>query len=425
MDPNRQTAFEALTASEKDAAYTNLEIKKALSRGNADFPGFVRELVYGVTEYRLYLDYILDKIIRRGVASVRPPVLILMRMGLYQILFMDSVPDYAAVNETVTMTRRYAKGLEAFVNGVLRTAVHKARTVKLPDRGDMTEYLSIRYSCGKSLVMLLLGQYGEDMTERILAHSLDKPPLDIRCNLLRTTRDSLAERLRAKEICSAPIENSERMLTVKGSDITETEEYANGLFSIQSRESEAIAAAAAPLQGDEVIDMCAAPGGKTTAMAEAMKNRGHITAIDMYDHRLSLINSQAQRLGITIIDTVCADAAEKLTDLPLADVVLADVPCSGIGVIREKPEIKYKNFDDLYDLYQTQRRILEQSFAHVKPGGRLVYSTCTINKMENEEIVRSFTAMTGNAALSGCTVFGPHMDGNDGFFAAVITKIVK
>ena len=225
MDPNRQTAFEALMASEKDAAYTNLEIKKALSRGNADFPGFVRELVYGVTEYRLYLDYILDKIIRRGVASVRPPVLILMRMGLYQILFMDSVPDYAAVNETVTMTRRYAKGLEAFVNGVLRTAVHKARTVKLPDRGDMTEYLSIRYSCGKSLVMLLLGQYGEDMTERILAHSLGKPPLDIRCNLLRTTRDSLAERLRAKEICSAPIENSERMLTVKGSDITETEEY--------------------------------------------------------------------------------------------------------------------------------------------------------------------------------------------------------
>ena len=141
------------------------------------------------------------------------------------------------------------------------------------------------------------------------------------------------------------------MLTVKGSDITETEEYANGLFSIQSRESEAIAAAAAPLQGDEVIDMCAAPGGKTTAMAEAMKNRGYITAIDKYDHRLSLINSQAQRLGITIIDTVCADAAEKLTDLPLADVVLADVPCSGIGVIREKPEIKYKNFDDLYDLY--------------------------------------------------------------------------
>ena len=142
---------------------------------------------------------------------------------------------------------------------------------------------------------------------------------------------------------------------------------------------------------------------KSFGLQEVLRGLNLTTAIDKYDHRLSLINSQAQRLGITIIDTVCADAAEKLTDLPLADVVLADVPCSGIGVIREKPEIKYKNFDDLYDLYQTQRRILEQSFAHVKPGGRLVYSTCTINKMENEEIVRSFTAMTGNAALSGCT----------------------
>lgn len=425
MDLNRKAAYEVLLAMEKNESYSNIELNKTIEKGNPPSPSFVRELVYGVTENRIYLDYIIDKLAAKGLKGIKKDALTLLRMGIYQIKFMNSVPEYAAVNETVSLARKVLRGREGFINGVLRGYLKKGAGIELPDREkDEAKYLSVRYSCALWIVKLWLKQFGSERCEKILAFGNSVPPVTVRVNTLKTDVNELTEKLQALGFETEKSSLADRAVFIKGSGFLETDIYRMGDASVQNEESVYAAITLSPEPGEQVIDMCAAPGGKTCALAEIMENRGNIKGFDIYEHRVQLINKQAKRLGIEIIDAQVRDAA-KLDEalIETADKVLCDVPCSGLGVIRRKPEIKYKDEpDDINQLSNLQLRILENAGRYLKPGGKIVYSTCTINRLENEDVIKKFLSENGEFELLEQRQLMPDTEGSDGFFVALMEK---
>lgn len=425
MDTNRKTAYLTLLEIEKNGAYSNLELNQQIQLLKPDSPAFVRELVYGVTEQRMYLDYLLQRLIPRGLRGVKKQVLTLLRMGLYQIIFMDSVPDYAAVGETVRLAKKVAVGREGFVNGVLRGYQKKREQIKLPDRStDTAAYLSVRYSCGLDIVRLWLSQYGIEKTEQLLAASNCTPKLSVRVNLLKTSREELSELLKAEGFETEEGTLSQRILFVRGSGLLETESYRKGLFSVQDQASCLTAEKLAPKAGDTVLDICAAPGGKSLAMAEIMENRGRIRAFDIYEHKLALLNREAERLGLSVIETEASDGTKERRELfESADCVLVDGPCSGLGVLRRKPEIKYREIsDEGRSFAEKQLQILKTSAAYVKQGGRLLYSTCTINVTENSRVAERFLAEHKEFTVEEQMQLLPDDTETDGFFICTMRK---
>lgn len=419
MDGNRKTAYEVLLQIEKNQSYSNLELNRQIREHRPDAPAFVRELVYGVLENRLYLDHLLSQLIPKGLSGVKKQARILLRMGLYQLIFMDSVPDYAAVSETVKLARKVIPGRDGFVNGVLRGYGRRKDDLKLPDcEQTPIEYLSVRYSCDPWIVRLWSGQYGPEKTESLLAAGNQSPELSVRVNLLKTSRPALMEELCGKGFSVRESEESRRVLFVKGSGLLETEAYAQGRFSVQDAASVLAAETLAPEPGETVYDICAAPGGKTLAMAEMMENKGLIRAFDIYPHKLALIEKEAVRLGVSVIETETKDGTAACRALDqTADRVLVDGPCSGLGVIRRKPEIKYKSIcDQGRSLAEKQLQLLQEASRYVKNGGHLLYSTCTINQIENQQTVERFLAENDDFRLEKMLQLLPDEGEHDGFF---------
>ncbi|SCJ77611.1 Ribosomal RNA small subunit methyltransferase B [uncultured Eubacterium sp.] len=419
MDINRKTAYNTLLEMETNQAYSNIELNKQIGELQPDSPAFVRELVYGVIENRVYLDHILQQLIPKGLKGLKKQTLTLLRMGLYQLIFMDSVPDYAAVNEIVKMARRLVPGRDGFVNGVLRGYNKKKDQLEMPDYDtNPIGYLSLKYSFAEWIVKLWNEQYGLEKAEQLLAASNSKPPVSIRVNRLKISRKDLAERLSGKGFEVEHGRLSERSLFVKGSGLLSTEEFESGLFSVQDESSILAAEILAPKSGETIIDVCAAPGGKTLAISEIMANTGRVLAFDIYEHKLELLKKETQRLGISIIETGEHDGTllcEKLVQS--ADRVLVDGPCSGLGVIRRKPEIKYKELeDDGRELADKQLAILETASQYVKKEGFLLYSTCTVNKIENAEVVSRFLRKHKEYELVRSRQLLPGVDETDGFF---------
>lgn len=421
MDLNRKTAFQILLEIEEEKSFSNLTVNKFINENQPDSPAFVREMVYGVLENLMLLDYYLDILIPSGIGKVKKREKTILRAGLYQLLFMESVPEYAAVNEAVSLARVFAKGREGFINGVLRGYLKKKDRLKLPEENS-DEYFSVKYSFSPWIIKMWREQYGAESLEEMLAASNERPRLCIRTNLLRTTPKQLAAQLKDKGFDVEKGKYSDIVLYVSGSSLLETEEYRAGLFSVQDEASVLACQALEPAPGDTVIDTCAAPGGKTLAIGELMKNKGSITACDIYPHKLELIKKQAERLGITIVRERLLDGAEGDSSLSeSADRVLVDAPCSGLGVIRRKPEIKYKRKDDISALAGIQSDILDKALSYVKPGGVLVYSTCTINKEENERQIERLAENHKNIEVVYRRQFLPS-EGIDGFFIAKIRK---
>lgn len=422
MDLSRKTAFDVLFEIEKENAYSNITLNHFIKINEPDNPAFVRELVYGVLENKIYLDYCLDKHVNSGIKKVKKKEKTLLRMGLYQLLFMDSVPDYAAVSETVKAAKKICRGREGFINGVLRNCMRNrdGLTSELPQ--NRREYLSVKYSFPMWLIDMWIDQYGDEECQKLLEASNQRPQLSIRVNLGKISRDLLAEKLEAKGFEVEKGTFSQRTLFVKGTALLDTDEYVRGLFSVQDEASTVAADKVGASAGETVIDVCAAPGGKTCAMAELMENKGKIIACDIYDHKLKLIENQAERLNIDIIDTMLLDGiagSDKLKES--ADRVLADVPCSGLGVIRRKPEIKYKDQENFDELIEIQKKILNRSGEYVKPGGILLYSTCTVNKNENEKQIIDFIESNKNFEILEQRQFLPTED-IDGFYFCKMRK---
>ena len=488
IDLDREAAFKALLAIERDGSYSNLELSKMLASDELSNKGFIREIVYGVTENKIYLDYILDKFIKKGAAKTKLQALIILRMGVYQILFMNSVPNYAAVNESVALARRCARGTDGFINGVLRNFIRNMDSASEIDVKGQLEYLSIRYSCQLKLVEELVSMLGFEHAKMLLEHAGHRPPLSIRVNVAKISVKELADRLRANGFETEGSKLSDRVLLVKGGALTEANEYKEGLFSIQSEESCAIADFADAKSTELVIDLCAAPGGKAAAMAEQILKpststepltetepckqpststepltktepgkqpststepltetepgkqpststepltktepgiaSGKVIALELYEHRAALIEATARRLGLENIEVRCQDAVEQIDELVgKADLVLADVPCSGLGVIRRKPEMKYRDEFDFDELVEIQKGILETGSSYLKPGGRLIYSTCTINPRENELMVKDFLERHEEFISEKEVKLSPFDNGYDGFYMNKLKKI--
>ena len=408
MDFSRKLAYLVIKDVEAAGSYSNLALNTRLSRTPVESPALVRELVHGVLRNRSLLDWQIDSYLSNPAINVR--LRIILRMGFYQLLFMsDKMPAHAAVNETVELANRYIKGFAGLVNAILRNYLRDGRPVRLPSEDDEELYLSVKYSCSPQIVSLWLESYGRQVTEDMLKVGLTEPPLGIRPNTLIEDNPYLQPQF-VEDLKGAPID---------------ADAYEAGLFSVQDESARSIVEVFLPLPGQRILDCCAAPGGKACAMAQLMENRGEIDACDIHESRLRLIDKEAERLGIRIIRTHLRDASEDSSQAEFSDYdgVLCDVPCSGLGTIRRKPEIKY-NFrqEEVDKLTELQLAILKNSAKSLKPGGRLMYSTCTVNPAENEAVAEAFLRDATDFELLEHRQIFPQEGGSDGAFYCLMRK---
>jgi 16S rRNA (cytosine967-C5)-methyltransferase len=419
MDANRRTAYFTLLDIESKNAYSNLALKRQIILGKPDSPSFVRQLVYGVLENKLFLDYIIAHYVKTSNEKMKSCEKILLRMGIYQLKFMDRIPPYAAVNEVVALAKRFCRGREGFINAVLRNFQRSGNEIALPSKEEsIADYLSVKYSYAPWIVSLWLKEYEPDFVEDLLAAGNRAPDLTIRPNLLRTDKNDLKNRLINKGYQVKEGSLVSDSLHVKGLDLIGGKLYSSGMFSIMDEASMEVVNSLDPKPGELVIDVCAAPGGKTIYIGEKMKNRGEIIAQDIYRRRLNLVSKEAERNGITIIKTRTWDSTRLDSSYEdKADRVLVDAPCSGLGTVRRKPEIKYNKFGtELQDLPSKQLSILTTSSKYVKINGILVYSTCTINPEENGKIIFEFLKRNPHFIREECRQLLPNIDDTDGFY---------
>lgn len=348
---------------------------------------FIARVAEGTIEYTLQLDVVINRYSKTKTNKMKPLIRNLLRMSVYQILYMDAVPNSAVCNEAVKIAVRHKfHGLKGFVNGVLRTISREAEEITF-------KQLSEKYSMPQWIVNLWQEQYGETVAEQILKTFLEKKKLYIRCNLTNCTMEQLKESLikDAVQIQQAPY--IEEALEVSGFDMLyRLEAFQKGYFQVQDISSMFVAYAAEPKEGDIVLDVCAAPGGKSLHVADLLKGTGLVEARDLTEYKAELIEENIERAGFTNIRSVVWDALEFDEEWEeKADIVIADLPCSGLGVIGKKPDIKYKTMPEQIDeLQKLQRSILDIVYKYAKPGGTIIYSTCTIAAKENEENVQWF-----------------------------------
>lgn len=407
-DVARTAAFEALKRVEKDSAFSNLATAKLRELSPVD-NGFATALVMGVLETRRALDHL---ICLHAKKLPEGDLLTLLRLGIYQLFYMDRVPDSAACNETVKLAKRFCGEKRAgFANAVLRSLCREkdAAVASLEEAPP-----EIRYSFGDGVASLLKGQYPNEW-EDILKGFCQKQPLTLRVNTLRTTPQEVAERF------GATAEGT--MVTLWENQAEAVKQISEGNYFVQGHGSQMAVKMLDPKPGHFVVDVCACPGGKSLGAAIAMENRGKVLSMDLHGNKLPLIQKSAKTLGITIIETKQHDGRmAELSLAGMADCVICDVPCSGLGVVGAKPEIRYKDPAEFAGLYTTQREILKAASTYVKDGGCLVYSTCTLNKIENEEVVKNFLATHSEFTLDAEHTWLPVGDGTEGFYAARLLK---
>lgn len=425
MDINRKTAYNVLMAIEVKKQYSNIALNNYIRREEPDSPSFVRELVYGVLESKKLLDYVISKLIKGKLKDVRTPDLTILRMGIYQIAKMSSVPEYAAVDESVQLAKKYAKGRDKFINGVLRSYIRDRYNIVLPKKeDDIVKYLSVKYSYEPWIVELWLEVYDEDFVEELLKEGNKTPPVTIRVNSTKSTVDGLANELVDEGFGVEPCQKSSVGLHVRGDGLIDNHLYVDGEFSVQDEASQLVTEFLKPEESDFIVDVCAAPGGKSLATAERMNNKGTVLSQDVYSRKVEGIAKEAKRLNLANVQTDTWDAKRVKPELvEKADKVIVDAPCSGLGVLRRKPEIKYKkNNEEMKKLPILQLAILEASSQYVKKGGTLLYSTCTINPYENERVVSDFLRKHTNFNLEKSVQLLPNIDGTDGFYICVMKK---
>lgn len=389
--PARQIAFEILLKIEKDKAYSNLAIDSAVKAFCPDSTdcAFISRLVYGVTERKITLDYIISGCLSQPISKLKKEVLVILRLGTYQLVFSDKIPASAAVNESVKLAKNnkcgFATGL---VNAVLRKVANDGFTI--PEDTDNVKRISVLYSAPEELVKFLSYHYGESNAEEFLKAALQPKKIIIRVNTVKTTPEELKYLLEKEGVGvnETSVPNAFQINVNKA--VYELESYKKGLFHVEDISSQLCIEALAPFENCTMIDVCAAPGGKSFTAAEYMNNKGVLFSCDIYESRTDLIKEGAERLGLDCIKPFVNDASQFNENFPKADRVLCDVPCSGMGIISKKPEIKYKKLDDIKELLPIQRKILETASKYVKNGGRLVYSTCSVNPNENRKICDAF-----------------------------------
>ncbi|MFI3227045.1 MAG: 16S rRNA (cytosine(967)-C(5))-methyltransferase RsmB [Clostridia bacterium] len=424
----RKIAFDILQDVHINKSYANLSLKDRLKNQKPLDASFITRIVFGVLQNEIYIDYYIKKYTKGK--RIKPKIMEILRIGVYQILFMDKVPDNAAVDECVKITKQLKlQSLSGFVNGVLRSISREKDNLPQISASTKAEYLSVKYSHPLWLVEKFMSEFSKEDVEQILIANNQNAPIVCRVNTVKTTVNDVIKKLENIEVtvCETP-ENS--LILSKTGDIEQLQAFQDGDIYVQDFASQYAVSVLSPTEGSTLIDCCSAPGGKSFLSAQYMQNKGEIFSFDIHPHKLEIIEKTASRLGLDIIKTGVQDAS--VFDVKLektADFVLCDAPCSGLGIIRRKPEIRYK--EDISELPQIQLDILSNVSRYVKNGGTLVYSTCTIISDENTQVVEKFLENNEDFYLEDFTIQGksqsmltllPHIHNTDGFFIAKLRR---
>jgi len=435
----RDAALSILLAVDKNQAYSNLLLHQTIERHKIEAKdrGLLTEITYGTLQYKMTLDYYLEPFIR---GKVDHWVRWLLRLSLYQMHYLTRIPAHAAVNEAVEIAKRRGhQGIASMVNGILRSILRQG-VRSLDEIENRVERLSISTSHPEWLVERWVESYGFEKTQEMLEENNTPPVQTVRMNMTKATVEQVLASLDAEGITAKQSDLIQECIHLTNGQAARTQAFKDGWITIQDESSMLPANVLNPQPGWRVLDMCAAPGGKTTHLAEKMKNEGSILATDLHPHKLDLIDENTARLGLDIVQTAPIDGRKAAEFLPAEsfDAVLVDAPCSGLGVMRRKPDIKYtKREEDLASLQTIQLALLDAASKVLKPGGRLVYSTCTVDKVENEGTVEAFLKQHPEMQLEPLTslptklaekqtngmlqVF-PQDFGSDGFFVAAFQK---
>ena len=428
LDINLKTVYDILMAVEQKRQYSNIATNNIIDKNEPTKPAFVREIVYGVLENKYLLDYKISRLIRGKIKDVRPQDLTILRSGIYQLEYMNSIKSYTVVNESVKLAKKLAKGRDKFVNAILQRYAREGKNLnpvpKSEEISDIISFWKIKYSFETWILKLFVNQFGLVETENILKSLNRHPNFFVRTNLNEISRDELQKKLKAMGIESVASERTDTALKLFGKNLVANSLYERGFYSVQDESSQILIKEMEIEKNLCVVDVCAAPGGKTFAIAERMKNTGMVYSRDIYMHKIKKIKNEAKRLRLSNVQASLWDGTKPEADLvEKSHRVLCDVPCSGLGVIARKPEIKYrKNSEEIKKLYEIQFEILRASAKYLKEEGILLYSTCTINRDENEAIVERFLKENIDFKLEKKILLLPNRDDTDGFFIAKIVK---
>lgn len=435
----RATALRVLVSCRNNGAWADAALKAQISRDGLSGPdaALCSRIVYGVMQNRMLLDFYIGAYCTQKPDHLQPPLLEILRIGAYQIIYLDKIPDSAAVNTSVELAKLAKRGqASGLVNAVLRKlSQNKKALPPVPERDDV-QRLSIQYSHPKWFVKRLVSLLGREEAERFLACDNQIAPITVQVNPLKTTLEALTEELQQAGISAQPHSWVPDCLELSGTgDLAALPSFREGKFLVQDPAARLVSLIAGIRPGQKVLDVCAAPGGKSLSAAFAMAGNGSIVACDLHENKLKRIQESADRLGVNIITTQAADGRVFRPEWEASfDTVLVDAPCSGLGIIRKKPDTRYKKADDLFTLPVVQAAILDNAARYVRPGGTLVYSTCTILPEENEQVTEAFLAEHADFGLEpfelplpvgksdGSLTLWPQRHDTDGFYICRMTR---
>ncbi len=426
---DREAAIYSLMDIFERDGYNNIVLRRAFKK-NENFTSvqkaFITELVNGTLRNLIFIDYIINIFSKTKTDKMKPLILNALRVSVYQIFFMRKIPVSAVCNEAVEIVKKRGfKGLSGFVNGVLRNISKNIDNIQYPDiEKNFIKYVSVRYSYPERIIEYWLENLSHDEILKMCEKSSESPRITAAVNTVKTNRERLLEVLREDGVLAEKVVDFDGLIEIsKTDDISQNKAYKNGLFHIMDKSSYIAVEELSPKENDYIIDVCAAPGGKSFLCAYLMSNKGEIKSRDIYEHKIKLISDGMKRLGLNIIHAEKKDALTVYKDdFKTADKVIVDVPCSGLGIVRKKPDIKYsKSFEDIERLSRIQKNILTVVQNYVKIGGILVYSTCTVSYKENEENVKWFIENFAFELISQKRILPQDFD-SDGFFIAKFVR---
>ncbi len=432
----RKLALRLLDEHEENGAFVNLSLQNHMADALSDKErASLAALLYTTVEKKLTLDYFIGVLAKRSLDAIEVHTKNILRLGMCQILYMKNIPDFAAVNETVKLAR--ADGERRFVNFILRETVRQKDALPYPSRDrNVARYLSVVHSTPQWIVKTLISSLGEDEAEQYLVTINEQSPLTIAVNTTKISREEYLDVLEKEGVRAEPCQKSPRGVRIL-SRIRPNALYgfADGLFFVQDEASQLVSEVLSPMEGECIVDTCACPGGKSFDAAIAMNDTGEVYSFDLHESKLPLIIEGALRLGLSSVRAELCDAREGMSELfGKADGVIADVPCSGLGVLSKKPDLRYKSEESVKELPTLSYEILSKSAEYLKVGGTLIFSTCTVRREENEDVLYRFLdahsdfslvpfVLGGREYRGGVLKTYPHIDGTDGFFIAKLKKI--
>ena len=426
----RELVLDMLLQITRDGEYSHIVIKNVLDKYqylDKRERAFITRVVNGTLERMIEIDYIINLFSKVKVNKMKPLIRTILRSSVYQMKYMDSVPDSAICNEAVKLAgKRGFVNLKGFVNGVLRNISRNLDKINYPDEKDKVSYLSVKYSLPEWLVKQWLNVYDEETVKTIGSAFLEEKPLTVRFNERKIKKEDLVGILKKEGVTVGEVPEIPCALYLSGYDhLSALPSFCEGLYQVQDLSSMQVALWSGVKEGDQVLDVCAAPGGKSIHIAELLNGTGHVEARDLTEYKVDLLRDNIERSGLTNIEAVCQDATVYDPDKKKsADIVIADLPCSGLGVLGKKPDLRYKmNEKTEADLVELQRKILSVVKDYVKPDGKLLYSTCTIHREENEGNVEWFLKEYPEFELVKDKQMIPGKDTGDGFYIAIIKRV--